>query len=84
MERCSQCCGVVFEVEREAWGREVTLTGEHNRTARQLLGWSQVALAIRAGVCINQLQNFENGMTAPRSATVTLRCSPETANATSS
>jgi transcriptional regulator with XRE-family HTH domain len=48
----------------------MTLTGEHIRTARQLLGWSQLALALRAGVGINQLRNFESEVTAPRSATI--------------
>jgi len=43
----------------------MTLTGEHIRTARQLLGWSQLALALRAGVGINQLRNFESEVTAP-------------------
>ena len=43
----------------------MTLTGEHIRTARQLLGWSQIALAVRAGVGINQLKNFESGKRAP-------------------
>jgi transcriptional regulator with XRE-family HTH domain len=59
----------------------LTLTGEHIRTARQLLGWSQIALAVRAGVGINQLKNFESGVTAPRSATIAaLRRRLETAN----
>ena len=35
------------------------VTGKHIRRARRLLGWSQVALAVRAGVGINQLRNFE-------------------------
>jgi transcriptional regulator with XRE-family HTH domain len=48
----------------------LTLIGEHIRTARQLLGWSQLVLALRAGVGINQLRNFEIGVTAPRSATI--------------
>lgn len=59
----------------------MTLTGEHIRAARQLLGWSQVALAVRAGVGINQLKNFESGATAPRGATIAaLRRRLETAN----
>ena len=60
---------------------DITLTGEHIRAARQLLGWSQVALAVRAGVGINQLKNFERGVTEPRHATIAaLRRKLETAN----
>ena len=59
----------------------ILIGGEQIRTARQLLGWSQVALAVRAGVGINQLKNFESGVTAPRSATIAaLRRRLETAN----
>ena len=49
----------------------MTITGKHIRRARRLLGLSQVALAVRAGVGINQLRNFESGLTMPRDSTLT-------------
>jgi hypothetical protein len=48
----------------------MTFTAEHIKTARWLLAWSQVALAVRA-VGINQLRNLESGLTAPRDSTLT-------------
>jgi transcriptional regulator with XRE-family HTH domain len=44
----------------------MTINGEHIRIARQLLGWSQIALAVRASVGIDQLKNFESEVAAPR------------------
>jgi transcriptional regulator with XRE-family HTH domain len=48
----------------------MTITCEHIKTARRLFGWSQVALAVRSGVGVNQLKNFESGMTVPRNSTM--------------
>jgi DNA-binding transcriptional regulator YiaG len=70
-EICRQGKGFLWRRGREVEEEEMTFTAEHIKTARRLLGWSQVALAVRAGVGINQLRNFESGLTVPQVSTLT-------------
>jgi transcriptional regulator with XRE-family HTH domain len=44
---------------------------EQVRAARALLGWSQAALAAKAGISTTALNNIENGKADPKLSTLT-------------
>jgi transcriptional regulator with XRE-family HTH domain len=43
---------------------------EQVRAARALLGWSQAALAVKAGISTTALNNIENGKADPKLSTL--------------
>jgi DNA-binding XRE family transcriptional regulator len=67
----------VFKSPGQAEKQREMITGEHIRTARKLLGWSQMALALEARVDQSTVAKFESGESRPSVLTFsTIKCTP--------